>query len=107
MKLQFDANQPYQLDAIRALTDVFEGQPQGASEYSVVQMGDWGGMFAGQQQTELGIGNQMLLSPDKLLANVRDAQARNDIDVADPSAPLHSWDLFDVAANAQRSCPHF
>jgi restriction endonuclease len=26
MKLHFDPNQSYQLDAIRAITDVFEGQ---------------------------------------------------------------------------------
>ena len=70
-------------------------------------MGDWGGMFAGQEQTELGIGNQMLLSPDKLLANVRAVQARNDIDISDPSVPLEAWDLFDAAANAARTCPHF
>ncbi len=107
MKLQFDANQTYQLDAIAALTDLFEGQPQGAPEYSVIQMGDWGGMFAGQEQTELGIGNQVLLSPDKLLANVRVVQARNDIDIPDPSVPLAAWDLFDAAANAARTCPHF
>jgi type III restriction enzyme len=107
MKLQFDANQTYQLDAITALTDLFEGQPQGAPEYSVIQMGDWGGMFAGQEQTELGVGNQMLLSTEKLLGNVRVVQARNDIDVTDPSVPLETWDLFDAAANVARTCPHF
>src|SRR5690242_13620098 len=107
MKLQFDANQAYQLDAIAGTVELFEGQPQGAPEYSVIQMGDWGGMFAGQQQTELGVGNQMLLSPDKLLSNARALQARNDIDVPDPSVPLEAWDVFDSAANAARICPHF
>src|SRR5207249_7701648 len=34
-------------------------------------------------------------------------QARNDIDVSDPSLPLESWDFFDVTANMQRACPHF
>jgi len=107
MKLQFDANQQYQLDAIAALTDVFDGQPQGAPEYSVIQMGEWGGMFAGQERTELGVGNQMLLSVDKLLTNVRTIQARNDIDVPDPTLPLEAWDLFDAPANVARTCPHF
>ena len=51
MKLQFDANQPHQIDAIAALTDVFDGQPQCAPEYSVIQMGEWSGMFAGQLRT--------------------------------------------------------
>jgi hypothetical protein len=32
MKLQFDPNQPYQLDAVAAVTDLFDGQPQGAPD---------------------------------------------------------------------------
>ncbi|MFZ1934468.1 MAG: DEAD/DEAH box helicase family protein [Thermoguttaceae bacterium] len=107
MKLRFDANQQYQLDAVAAVTDLFEGQPQGAPDYSVIQVGDWGGMFAGQTQTELGVGNHLLLAPERLLANTRALQAHNDIEIADPTAPLEAWELFDTAANAARTCPHF
>ena len=107
MKLQFDPNQPYQLDAIAAVTNLFDGQPQGAPEYSVVDMGKWGGIFAGQQQTELGVGNRMLLSADTLLANTRAVQAVNDIELADPAQPLEAWDLFDGPVKAARTCPHF
>ena len=107
MKLQFDPNQQFQLDAVAAITDLFEGQPQGAPEYSVINLGDLGGLFAGQARTELGIGNQLLLDDEKLRANTRLVQLRNDIEVPNPAAALEAWDVFDTPANHARPCPHF
>ena len=59
------------------------------------------------ERTELGAGNRLLLAADKLLANTRGIQTRNDIEVADPAAPLEAWELFDGPANQARLCPHF
>jgi type III restriction enzyme len=40
-------------------------------------------------------------------ANTRAVQAQNDIDLADPSAALEAWELFDTQADQARRCPHF
>src|SRR5659263_59993 len=97
MKLQFDPNQQFQLDAVAAITDLFDGQPQGAPEYSVINMGNLVGLFNGQEQTELGAGNRLLLTEDKLQSNTRAIQVRNDIEVPDPASPLEAWELFDLS----------
>ena len=53
MKIQFDAQQQYQLDAVASVVDLFDGQPLQQPEYSVVyQQGD-SGLFEGQVQTEV------------------------------------------------------
>src|SRR5690606_40295372 len=54
VKLQFDPNQTYQLDAIRAVVDLFEGQPQGEPEYALIKVRGEDDLFSGQERTELG-----------------------------------------------------
>jgi len=107
LKLQFDANQQYQLDAIASIVDLFDGQPQGAPEFAVIKAGEFGALFAGQEQTELGIGNRLLVAEEKLRENTRTIQLRNGIDAPTLDAELEGWELFDGPANRKRVCPHF
>ena len=76
MKLKFDPTLEYQQDAIRAVTDVFDGQPYvqtGAAAFQSIQIG---GLF----QTELGLANQLHVPGDDLLRNVRRIQEANGIE---------------------------
>ena len=107
MKLQFDANQPFQRAAIDAVVDLFAGQPMGAPDYSVIKLAAPDGLWAGHEGAELGAGNQLLIGSDRLHANLRAIQLRNDIDVDDPAAEVEGWTLFDPPAGGDRHCPHF
>ena len=107
MKLQFDPNQQFQLDAVASVIDLFEGQPQSASSMTPINVGDYGEIFAGQVQTELGMGNRLVLAEDKLRENTRAIQQRNDIEISDPTAPLEAWQYFDIPADTARNIPHF
>ena len=107
MKIQFDPNQSFQLAAVAAVTDLFDGQPQGAPVYAVLKVGEYGPLYAGQEQTALGVGNGLLLAEDKLRENLRAVQMKNDIEVADPAASPEAWELVDGPADRVRTCPHF
>jgi len=73
MKLKFDSNLEYQLEAIQAVTDLFEGLPPKQSEFEIsAQPGTL-------HFTELGIGNHLMLGEDQLLKNLHFVQERNTV----------------------------
>jgi type III restriction enzyme len=107
MRIQFDPNQQFQLDAVDAVVDLFDGQERGAPEFSVIKTHYAGELLGSLEMTETGVGNRLLLSEEKLQGNARLVQERNDIDVVSPTSELKAWELFDAPANRRRNCPHF
>ncbi len=76
MKLHFEPNLDYQLEAIEAVCDLFRGQEKGNNELSVVKQNTSAQLTLGIADTDLGVGNQLLLSGEALLANLQGIQLR-------------------------------
>ena len=81
MKIKFDSNQQYQLDAINAVVGIFEGQPLAQSAYEI-RLDRVEGLL---QWSELGLANGLALSEDAILDNLRTIQEQNGIE---PSSAL-------------------
>ncbi|MEK3988424.1 MULTISPECIES: restriction endonuclease [Robertmurraya] len=84
MKIQFEANQDYQLDAIKSVVEVFNGQPLAKGQYEVDLTGMVGGFLS-----ELGTGNQLLLEDWQILKNVQAIQEENKISPIDELKGMH------------------
>ncbi|AKH36880.1 MULTISPECIES: restriction endonuclease [Nitrosomonas] len=87
MKLQFDANQDYQLEAIRAVVDLFEGQPD-ASQTAVTRDDE----LSSLKLTQTGIANYRVINDVQWLENLHTIQKENGIE---PSAALETMKLDD------------
>jgi type III restriction enzyme len=75
MKIKFDSNQDFQLDAIRSVVGVFAGQPLIRSSL------EWQtDVFGGELLTEMGVGNSLSLTDETILANVQKIQAENELE---------------------------
>lgn len=74
MKIHFESNQQFQLDAIQAVVDVFDGQPLAQGEYEIRF-----DAASGELVSHLGVGNRLALDESTVLANVQKIQKRNEI----------------------------
>ena len=83
MKLQFDAHQDYQLDAIRAVVSLFAGQPD-ASQTAVAR----DDTLSSLALTEMGIANQRVIDDAQWLANLHAVQAAHGIEGSDALATM-------------------
>ncbi len=77
MKLHFEPNLDYQLQAIEAVCDLFRGQETCRTEFTVTRDPADAQARLAFAQTELGIGNRLTLLDDELLANLHAIQLRH------------------------------
>jgi type III restriction enzyme len=91
MKLHFEPNLDYQLQAIQSVVDLFRGQEICRTEFTVVRAteGEAQASF-GTMENDLGIGNRLALLDDEILANLRAIQLRNGLK---PSETIASPDF--------------
>ncbi|MFZ1360530.1 MAG: DEAD/DEAH box helicase family protein [Candidatus Saccharimonadales bacterium] len=81
MKIKYDSKQDFQIKAIDAIVDIFEGQPNDAEDFSTALQsrtvrGAQAGLF-----NEIGaVGNNLLLDDDSILENVQHIQNENGIE---------------------------
>jgi type III restriction enzyme len=79
MKIKFDSNQQFQIEAVNAITDIFEGLPIKQGSFEVNLGGAYEGMLKDLERSELGFGNNLTLSNEELLKNIHQIQDANKI----------------------------
>lgn len=85
MKLHFDANQDYQLEAIRAAVALFEGQPDASQ--SGVAMADEGALSS-LKFSETGVANQRVIDAAQWLTNLKAVQTNNGVPPSESLAQM-------------------
>ena len=90
VKLHFEPNLDYQLQAIEAVCDLFHGQETCRTVFTVTRDSADTQTRMTFAENDLGIGNRLSLLPDELLANLHGIQLRHGLA---PSASLVSGDF--------------
>lgn len=75
MKLQFDSNQDYQLDAIKSVVDIFAGQTLESDDLTVVKAINSRGQSSFIENMSLG--NKLQITNDQIAKNVHTIQESN------------------------------
>jgi type III restriction enzyme len=84
MKLKFDANQDYQLEAVKAVVEVFEGQPLKKGDFEVQLEAPEDQL---QYDGEIIVGNNLRLSPTAIMKNVHSIQEKNELEKSEVKIP--------------------
>lgn len=90
---QFDSHQQYQIDAINAVVDLFDGQPKDADKLTITLRGSVVTTESVQRELavdtaqEVGaIGNKLVLDNATILSNLQAVQDRNGLEVSETLA---------------------
>lgn len=82
MKLTFESNLSFQQEAIKSITDLFEGQ---AMEDSILNFD----LKENQTSFIQGVSNNLILSKEQILANLTSVQEKNEITVSNKLDGMH------------------
>lgn len=80
MKLKFDSTQVYQAYAVSSIVDLFDGQPLAQGDYTIEINTSSEKSQSSIFQSELGIGNNIIISEDSVYNNLISIQEQNDLD---------------------------
>ncbi|MDE2822015.1 MAG: DEAD/DEAH box helicase family protein [Chloroflexota bacterium] len=83
MKLQFEPNLDFQIQAINAVCDLFRGQEIGRTEFTVSKCSFGRQSPLPFREADRGVGNRLTLLDDQILANLKDVQLRNGLRAAE------------------------
>lgn len=83
MKLTFEPNLHFQLEAIKSITDLFEGQPLEASalQSEISQLDTYANIYS--------YGNRLMIAEEQILTNLQGIQANNEIRISDKLEGMH------------------
>ena len=90
MKLHFEPNLDFQLQAIESVCDLFRGQDVCRTEFTVTREAAERQAHLAFAENDLGIGNRLTLLDDEILKNLKGIQLRNGLP---PSDSLDSGDF--------------
>jgi len=83
VKLHFEPDLDFQLQAIEAVCDLFRGQELCRTEFTVTRDPTDSQMRLGFYESDLGIGNRLTLLDDEVHENVKQIQLRNGLAVSE------------------------
>lgn len=89
MKLQFDSSQNYQLQAVKSVVNLFEGQPLAKSDFEMTFAMEGASIAL----TQKGVGNNLILREAQILENLQKVQQENRLRFqnADNAAEVAEW----------------
>ncbi len=90
MKLRFEPDLDFQLQAVDAVCDLFRGQETCRTEFTVTRSPLDAQEKLAFARNDLGVGNRLTLLDNEILANLKDIQLRNGLP---PSESLKSGDF--------------
>lgn len=76
MKIRFEEDLEYQLEAINSITDIFSGQEISRTVFTVEKTSD-PQLRIINDENDLGTGNKLLLFPEEISENLSNIQTRN------------------------------